>query len=399
MLALLESYATSPPSGQPVAKAEADARDTIFWLALAVAEALTHRSGAAVHLDDGSLALQMQDGETVLTDLVATSKANAGFDPEHGPHGLERSANVLRGRQALGLPGTERGAQLDAAMQQVALYAQRPRDGHGVLARAKASAPAGNSTKPNRAVLRALLRVLEQRFKLRPVLLAGFADDGSPSVAAEVRHELLRTLGVQVLYQRPGHQLQAQDKQLLAEFEDALGGSVARIIEALYPGAPSVMPSANGAGVGLFVSYSHKDADWMKRVVSAIRALPQAQLPDLWIDEQQIDIGDDWLEKIQNGMARATGVVFCVSNDFLASSFIRNKEMPTLLAAHQSRPGFGVFPIQVRASVLDEWDDLTRLQVSCKNKSLAELEKDGLHDRALTEFATSIARHLEKLRA
>ncbi|MBL8330507.1 MAG: toll/interleukin-1 receptor domain-containing protein [Rubrivivax sp.] len=394
MLALLESYATSPPSGQALSKAHSDARETIFWLALTVAEALTRRSAqASLPLDDGSLALTVRDDQPLLTDLVATALGDTGFDPEHGPNGMERAANALRGRRALGLPGTEHGAQLDATMQQVALYTQRPRDGAGVLARAKGPVPASPSMVPNPGVLRAALGVLERRFKLRPVLLASFNEAGVPGVAAEVRAELLRTLGVDVLYQRPGHQLQEADQRSLAEFEDALGGSVARIIQALYPGEPS--PAAKDTRAGLFVSYSHKDTDWMERVVGAIRALPQHCLPELWIDEQEIDTGDDWLQKIKDGMQRATGVVFCVSNDFLASAFIRNKELPTLLAAHQSRQGFKVFPIQVRYSVLTEWEALTALQVSCKNESLAELEKKSQHDRALSEFAQSIADHFK----
>ena len=85
------------------------------------------------------------------------------------------------------------------------------------------------------------------------------------------------------------------------------------------PGKPTV-----------FVSYSHADERWRKRLTSHLRSLEQQGDVVLW-DDRKIGTGDDWFPAIQDAMAHAAVAVCLISPDFLASDLINKEEIPLLL--------------------------------------------------------------------
>ena len=86
----------------------------------------------------------------------------------------------------------------------------------------------------------------------------------------------------------------------------------------------------------IFVSYSHKDKDWLERLRVFFKPFPWGQSYKaggrLWADPY-IQVGDRWRREIADGLRRARIAVLLVSPDFLASDFIASDELPPVLAA------------------------------------------------------------------
>jgi pimeloyl-ACP methyl ester carboxylesterase len=84
----------------------------------------------------------------------------------------------------------------------------------------------------------------------------------------------------------------------------------------------------------IFVTYSHKDREWIERLqIMARPYLRQAEAElDLWVDTR-ISAGDTWRDEIAGALRHAGVAVALVSADFLASDFVWRYEMPEILRA------------------------------------------------------------------
>ncbi|TKJ39738.1 hypothetical protein CEE37_10700 [candidate division LCP-89 bacterium B3_LCP] len=139
----------------------------------------------------------------------------------------------------------------------------------------------------------------------------------------------------------------------------------------------------------IFISYSHKDKDWMERLKTHLEVLQMEDILDIWVDTQ-IETGDDWFPEIKEAMNVTSVAIFMISANFLTSKFIKNEEVPRLME-RRARDGVRVFPVIVKPCPWQKVNWLSRMQVRPKD-SEPLLEGDENHqEKKLSAIAEEIA--------
>lgn len=110
----------------------------------------------------------------------------------------------------------------------------------------------------------------------------------------------------------------------------------------------------------VFVSYSHKDTQWMERLKVHLTPLEREGMLDFWIDTD-IEPGQQWYDEIEEAIAEAKVAVLLISPDFLASDFIATEEIPRVLAA-ADKEGLKVIPIFLAPSNVGSFKRISRFQ-------------------------------------
>jgi hypothetical protein len=127
----------------------------------------------------------------------------------------------------------------------------------------------------------------------------------------------------------------------------------------------------------VFVSYSHKDEEWLKKLRMFLRPLEDRGLLKVW-DDTEIRPGALWMDDIRQSLEAARVAVFLVTQNFLNSDFIREKELPRLLQNAQDR-GCVVFWIAVSDSTVGD-SEIARFQAvndpACPLDTLSEPDQN-----------------------
>ena len=133
----------------------------------------------------------------------------------------------------------------------------------------------------------------------------------------------------------------------------------------------------------VFISYSHKDAKWLEKLKQFLRPLEDKELIRVW-DDTEIRPGSDWLGDIRKALESARVAVFLVTQNFLDSPFIREKELPVLIDAAQNR-GCLIFWIAVSSSTFED-SPLSKFQGAIPPNAPLDLMSDAEQSKVLTEI-------------
>ena len=103
----------------------------------------------------------------------------------------------------------------------------------------------------------------------------------------------------------------------------------------------------------IFICYAHKDNEnpdprqrWLDMLLEYLAPLELQGQADIWSD-QEIELGEEWHDKIQVTLQQVKAAVLLVSPSFLASKYIRNSELPVLLKNAKDK-GVVILPILLR---------------------------------------------------
>jgi mRNA-degrading endonuclease RelE of RelBE toxin-antitoxin system len=102
----------------------------------------------------------------------------------------------------------------------------------------------------------------------------------------------------------------------------------------------------------VFISYSHKDREWLGKLKKFLQPLEEQGLIDIW-DDTEIRPGEKWFEKIKLSLESAQIAVFLITQDFLTSAFIGQKELPMLLEKAENH-GCLIYWVAVSFSTVED---------------------------------------------
>jgi hypothetical protein len=159
-----------------------------------------------------------------------------------------------------------------------------------------------------------------------------------------------------------------------------------KVVNFFHYSAPVFHPNQT-----IFISYAHNDRPWLDKLRAFLTVLEQQGVVKFWADTD-LQAGESWQEKIQEALDSAKAGLLLVSQEFLASKFITETELPSLLdAAIQKGKKIYWLPLSP-STVFDTHKQITRYQSLLEDPhlSLEEL-KEPEQKRALVVISKRLA--------
>lgn len=152
-----------------------------------------------------------------------------------------------------------------------------------------------------------------------------------------------------------------------------------------------IAKSKKNEKLNVFVSYSHNDTEFLNRLKVHIKPLERDGFINFWSDTD-IQTGSNWKLTIENELEKAKIAILLISADFLASDFIINNELPTLLKNAEEK-GLTILPVILKPCRFERFDKLSKYQSI--NPANLPLSKISESDRE--EYYVKITDFIDKM--
>jgi hypothetical protein len=140
---------------------------------------------------------------------------------------------------------------------------------------------------------------------------------------------------------------------------------------------------------------SQANVAWLERMLVHLGSLYKDNLVDVWSDERIRPVGH-WRADINIALDSARFAVLLVSADFYNSAFIRDLELPNLLAV-ADRAGCKVIPLLVSASRFISDPSLSRFRAANRDgQTLAAMTAENA-EQLLADLASTIEDEVRRL--
>lgn len=151
--------------------------------------------------------------------------------------------------------------------------------------------------------------------------------------------------------------------------------------------------SIPGGENSIFISYSHSDSRWLQRLQVHLKPLERLGKIVLW-DDTHIDPGQKWRNEIKKALSTAKAAILLVSADFLASDFIANNEVPSLLASAESR-GAVILPVIVSSCRFSQTESLSQFQAVNPPTQPLNMMSKGRQEAVFVKVSEAIEKALK----
>ncbi len=148
----------------------------------------------------------------------------------------------------------------------------------------------------------------------------------------------------------------------------------------------------NGQPVKLFISYSHRDERYLKRLETQLASLRREGVIADWHD-QMIMPGEQWRMAIGHGLESADCVLLLVTPDFIASDYCYTVEMERALQRHREGRAL-VLPVIVRPA---DWQHTPLGELQALPKDAKPVVEWARQDRAWLDVTDGLRRALAGL--
>lgn len=223
-------------------------------------------------------------------------------------------------------------------------------------------------------------------------------------------HRGFTALSVTELVPVPGHPEVELDYLELVQFEvdkvekipkrvagQTLQLDVKRLLDGVdvpgVPRQPQVWKDSKCDPLHVFISYSHKDEQYMEQLRNVLVPLVRTKEITVWADPL-IEPGQEWRDEIFDNLDRADIFILLLSQKSVASDFVTENELPRAMAPRDGRPceimGVVVKPCSAGLNRLK----LSDQQVVFYNKKAISQtnQRDAAWDHVVKELERVIAR-------
>lgn len=144
----------------------------------------------------------------------------------------------------------------------------------------------------------------------------------------------------------------------------------------------------------LFISYSSRNAEFVRRFVTHLEVLKAQGLIVPWYD-RMIGPGTRWDDTIRDEMAKSDTVIFLLSPDFLATEYIMNTEVPQAIRSFKDAKTQLFFielqPCGWQLTDINEYQQTGNTTELAKNIiSIGEPTNDAQWNRVIKELLTKL---------